>query len=345
MAETKTSTRTGTAGGTPKIRPLRPEDLSAVVEIDRPWIGRSRQGFFEKRLRAVQRTPESYVTLGVEADGKLTGYAIARFGRGEFGGDTLTAAIDAIGVDKRKQGWGLGRTLMAALERDLIKAGVKTVFSQTDWDNRELLDFFAAAGFSLAPRALLERGIATGDGRAGFDGQDNPFEITERSAELDFSDPGGDDYLSLARDRIPVRSLTEDDYEDVVDIDRRVTGIDRKGYFQRLVIRALAESGVRVSLAATLDNRVVGFIMARVDYGEFGRTEPVAVMDTIGVHPDYQHHEIGSALMSQLLMNLSTLMIDRVRTVVRWDGFDLQRFLARTGFAPSQRLALWRQLS
>ncbi|MGZ9112242.1 MAG: GNAT family N-acetyltransferase, partial [Rhodoplanes sp.] len=60
-------------------------------------------------------------------------------------------------------------------------------------------------------------------------------------------------------------------------------------YYQRKVEEVLQESGVRVSLVAEIDDHPVGFIMARVDFGEFGRTEPEAVMDTVGVHPDYAH--------------------------------------------------------
>jgi len=46
------------------------------------------------------------------------------------------------------------------------------------------------------------------------------------------------------------------------------------------------------------------------------RTEPVAVLDTIGVDPAYAHHGVGHALMSQLFGNLGALQVDRVETVV-----------------------------
>lgn len=161
------------------------------------------------------------------------------------------------------------------------------------------------------------------------------------SGELDFSDPGGDDFEALARDRIPTRSMEAGDLDDIVEIDRRVTGRDRRAYYERVMAQVMDEAGVRVSLVVERDGRVIGYVMARVDYGEFGRTEPVAVMDTIGIHPDFQHQEIGSALMSQLVANLAALMIERVRTVVPWENFALQGFLHRNGFAPAQRLALW----
>lgn len=171
--------------------------------------------------------------------------------------------------------------------------------------------------------------------------------IPERAGdgpEIDYSDPSGDDFEALARDRVPVRSLNAEDLDGVLAVDRKITGQDRRTYFVRKLAETLEESGVRVSLAAELDGRIVGFIMARVDFGEFGRTEPEAVIDTIGVHPDYTHREVGRAMLSQLLANLAGLQVERVRTLVDWDQFDLLAFLARCGFHPAKRLALRRRI-
>ena len=108
------------------------------------------------------------------------------------------------------------------------------------------------------------------------------------AAEINYSGEAAPDYGPLARDRIPVRSMAEGDLRALVSIDRRITGRDRADYFQRKLNEALTELDVRVSLVAELDGGAVGFIMARVDLGEFGRVETTAVIDTIGVDPDYQ---------------------------------------------------------
>ena len=167
---------------------------------------------------------------------------------------------------------------------------------------------------------------------------------TEASGELDFSDSSGDDFESLARDRLPIRSMTAGDLDDIVEIDRRITGRARGPYYARLMDQVLGKTGVRVSLVAERDGLLIGFVMARVDYGEFGRAEPVAVLDTIAIRPDYQHQEAGAALLSQLFVNLSALRIERIRTVTPWDGFEIQQFLAVNGFRPAQRLCLWMAL-
>ena len=131
----------------------------------------------------------------------------------------------------------------------------------------------------------------------------------------------------------------------LVRIDRKITGRDRTAYFQNKVAEVLEESGIRISVVGELDGIPVGFIMARLDFGEFGHFEPEAVIDTMGVDPAFAHHRVGSALMSQILANLGALRVENVRTQVGWDQLELLSFLNHCGFRPSQRIAMERQIN
>jgi ribosomal protein S18 acetylase RimI-like enzyme len=158
------------------------------------------------------------------------------------------------------------------------------------------------------------------------------------AAEVNYGRPPAPDFGPLARDKIPVRAMTEADLRALIAIDTRVTGRDRSAYFTQRLDEALHESDVRVSLVAEMDGGPVGFIMARVDFGEFGTFAPAAVMDTIGVDPDYRGRGAGRALLSQLLVNLQTLRIESIRTELDWRDRELLAFLDRCGFRPSQQL-------
>ena len=163
---------------------------------------------------------------------------------------------------------------------------------------------------------------------------------TGEGREIDYSDPNGDDFEALSRDLVLVRSMAEGDIDAIVRIDRHITHRDRGNYLRRKATEALEVSGVRVSLVAESDSEVVGFIMARVDFGEFGQADPEAVIDTIGVDPAHAHHHICDALLSQLLANLNALHVNSVRTEIGWDNIALMGFLHHAGFTPSQRIVL-----
>jgi ribosomal protein S18 acetylase RimI-like enzyme len=101
---------------------------------------------------------------------------------------------------------------------------------------------------------------------------------------------------------------------------------------------------VRVSLAARCDDTVVGYLMARADHGDYGRSAPVAVIDTLGVDPRYARRQVGRAMLSQLFAQLGALRVERVETVVAQRDLALLGFLYGCGFGPSQRLSFVRHL-
>ena len=144
----------------------------------------------------------------------------------------------------------------------------------------------------------------------------------------------------LATDAVPVRTMTGADADAVAAIDELLIGRPRHEFFRRKIEVALREPGVKLSLVAELDGRPVGFLMASVDYGEFGKLEPAAVLDAVGVHPDFRGKLVGTALLRQLVMNLRALNIERVRTEVAWQQWELMGFFQRSGFQPAPRLCL-----
>ncbi len=128
----------------------------------------------------------------------------------------------------------------------------------------------------------------------------------------------------------------------VVHLDSKITGRRRERYFQTKLEMALADTGGEVSLAAELDGLFVGFVLARVYYGEFGVTERVAVLDTLDVHPDFRGQGVGRVLMLQLQLHthLRALKISVLHTEVDWGNQELLSFFQREGFRLEQRLGL-----
>jgi len=145
---------------------------------------------------------------------------------------------------------------------------------------------------------------------------------------------------NTAGDRTIVRRLTPADLERVIALDAKITGRRREGYFQSKLAENLSRAGIEVSLAAETGPAFTGFLLAKVWHGEFGTTEPVAVLDTIGVHPDFRGCGVGSALFEQLRTNLRGLGISCIRTEVSWDERSLVDFFHHERFRPAARLCL-----
>lgn len=139
---------------------------------------------------------------------------------------------------------------------------------------------------------------------------------------------------------IVVRRLRPEDLARVVGIDAKILGRERSKYFESVLQRNLRDTGVQVSLAAERDEIFVGYLLARAWYGEFGIVEPYAVLESIGVHPDFQGCGVGAALLEQLVANLNALGLTHLRTEVEWRDRELVNFFHRAGFTPAPRLCL-----
>jgi ribosomal protein S18 acetylase RimI-like enzyme len=148
------------------------------------------------------------------------------------------------------------------------------------------------------------------------------------------------DTLDARADNVVVRHLRPSDLDAVIALDAKNVGRRRDEFFKLKLKQALSDTGITVSLPAELDRLFVGFLLARVFYGEFGVTERVAVMDVIDVHPDFRGHHVGSALLDQLRTNLLGLGIHILQTEVGWDNHDLLAFFRHEGFVMAQRLCL-----
>ncbi len=315
-------------------RQLAKADLDAVVAIDARVEGHTRRTYFERRLAAALREPDLHLQVAIDDDRGLAGYMLGRVMEGEFGRAAPSVRLETLGVRADAKGRNVGGRLLDALAAVAGRRGIRELRTAARWNDHAMLRWFDQHGFALAPNHVVERAL---DATAIEAPVDAPVSV-EAGREIDYGAPGDNDYERLARDACDVRAMSASDLTEIVRIDRALTGRDRSAYIGRKLTEAMTESGVRVSLAARLDGAIVGFVMARADLGDFGRTDPTAVLDTIGVDPEYEHQGVGHALLSQLFLNLGALRIERVETVVAPRDLGLLGFLYDVGFGPSQRI-------
>ncbi len=326
------------------MRYLNPADLDAVTRLDAALTGHPRRAYFERRLAAALRQTRHHVQFGAEADGRLVGYVMARRLEGEFGRTQPSLQLEAIGVDAQRQSKGLGRALISELEAYAKRHDIPEIRTMVHWRDHSVLKLLDRADYNLGRSLMIECPVHRGSmgdlerRSPAAPGNERPWR------ERDYSAPAANDYEALARDVSDIRSMSLADLAQVASIDRRITGHNREAYINGLFDEAMHDSAVRVSLIARAEDVPAGFIMARTDFGSFGRTEPAAVIDTLGVAPDSARHGVGTALLSQLFVNLQALLVERVETVVAYNDIGLLNFFYRAGFVPSQRLAFLKRL-
>ena len=323
------------------LRRTKAEDMESVVALDAAVVGHTRQLYFQRRLKAALEQTERHVQFSAEQDGKLVGFIKARRLLGEFGRPQPAFLLESIAVAPARHGRGIGSALLARLEAEAKKLGVPEIRSTASWRDHGIMRFFDNAGFELSHNLVLECPMRENRVEA-HDGDKTlaPGHATRFSqTEVDYGAPAPNDYEALARDKIDMRVLKAGDLDDIVRIDQHLTGLKREAYIRELVDEAMSDSGVRLSLVARVDGIAAGFVTARADFGDYGRVEPAAVLDTIGVDPAYAHHGVGHALLSQLFANLQALGADCVETAVARDNFALLGFFYDVGFEPSERLA------
>jgi len=141
------------------VHPLTEAHLDAVIALDGRITGLSRRGFYTKQFAARTSDPESFVWLVATGPDGLAGFLLARIVDGEFGAAAPVAVIEALGTEPASRGHGVGRALLDALESHLAARGVAEVHSEAGWTESDLVGFFAANGFQLAPVLVLDRTV------------------------------------------------------------------------------------------------------------------------------------------------------------------------------------------
>ncbi len=286
------------------IRPLARLDLDAVVAIDAAIEGRPRRDYFERRLRAALNEPALHAQFAASDAHGLAGYILARVLEGEFGESERALRLEVVGARADLLGHGVGSRLIDALAawgRATASRGsgrwrpgtiIECSPGSTGRDSRLRETTSSTARCTAAPTRRQRDDVVSLPVGAG------------PAQEVAYDGGEGNDFERLARDNADVRAMRPEDLADIVRIDRDITGRNRDDYVRHKLNETMVDSAIRVSLTASVEGIVAGYLMARVDLGDFGRTEPTAIIDTIGVDPDYAHRGIGHALLSQLFVNL-----------------------------------------
>jgi ribosomal protein S18 acetylase RimI-like enzyme len=142
------------------IRNLTLADLAALVRIDRQITGRSRQAWYEGKLKRAILASDVQISLGAEREGMLVGAMLGSLHYGEFGQPEPLAVLDTVLVDREFGRQGVASALMEQLVKNLRALRIERLRTEVAWDDHELVAFFKRKGFAPVPRLVLEADLA-----------------------------------------------------------------------------------------------------------------------------------------------------------------------------------------
>ena len=151
---------------------------------------------------------------------------------------------------------------------------------------------------------------------------------------------------SLDIQEVSIRSMRQTDLSIVVELDAHVFGSKRPAYFERR-LDVLENTGAEtraIFLVSVYQDQVIGFVMGTLAYGEFGLTQVTAILDSIAVHPVYQHQCIGQRLTEAFMKESALQGASSVYTLVNWDNWTLLKVFHALGFELASTVPLKRRI-
>jgi len=128
-----------------------------------------------------------------------------------------------------------------------------------------------------------------------------------------------------------IRKMTLKDLKPIIEIDSKILGTTRPGYWETKLVNAERNSPVS-SLVAEIDGNLVGFIIGGASGWEYGVPESTGLIDAVGVAPEYQRRGIATLLFKEMIANLKKVGVNRVTTFVTWSNWELLKFFNTVGF-------------
>ncbi len=131
--------------------------------------------------------------------------------------------------------------------------------------------------------------------------------------------------------QVNIREMTEEDIDGVLNIDRKIMGNNRAVSYTTTP-GSYVGGELDISVVAETGGQIIGFLSGRITDSPKGPAD-TALMELIGVDPDYQRLGIGSRLMEAFMEHCQQKGVRSVRTLVSWYDWWLLSFLRSQGFS------------
>ncbi len=142
------------------------------------------------------------------------------------------------------------------------------------------------------------------------------------------------------KDKIVIRTLSSDDYDGLVRLDAILLGSEKRREYWEKKFAIFRLRHPNLSLVATINDQVVGFIMGNISGWEFGVSAGIGWVELMGVHPDYQRKGVAKEMMNDLLKQFKTLDVKTVYTMIVASDSHIKGLFNSVGFKQGHMMQL-----
>ena len=129
-------------------RPLSPNDLSSIVDIDEKNSGVRRKAFWDRKIQIQESSRPPWTSLVAETDNKVVGFIFGHYEELEFGLPGTIAWVDIIGVDPGYRRLGVASRLMEHFTNSAEDVGIDRIFTLISGTDREIEQLLLSQGFA-----------------------------------------------------------------------------------------------------------------------------------------------------------------------------------------------------
>ncbi|MEQ8203846.1 MAG: GNAT family N-acetyltransferase [Smithellaceae bacterium] len=127
--------------------------------------------------------------------------------------------------------------------------------------------------------------------------------------------------------QVNIRNMREGDIEEVLSIDRKITGKNRAFTYDFSPLGG----ELTLSVVAEAEGKIVGFLLGQSSTSSYDATD-IAIVQNIGVDPGYLHYHIGTRLMQFFVDCCKKRGLDSIHAMVRSQDDQLIPFLKSMEF-------------
>nr|WP_255429600.1 GNAT family N-acetyltransferase [Ramlibacter albus] len=140
---------------------------------------------------------------------------------------------------------------------------------------------------------------------------------------------------------VAIRAARRADLDPVIALDARVTGLEKRAYWERIFRRygQAARGEQRWFLVAVAGGEVVGFVIGEVRDWEFG-SPPCGWLFVIDIDPRVRQAGIGTRLLSALCDAMRGAGVRTLRTLLAHDNTLILSFFRSQGMMAAKMIPL-----